>query len=174
MRELAKITARLQVDNSKGIMIIKAIWQRESSDIEDDFIPVLLKENRRMLTCRACYGGESLITTMLLNPSVAGHPEEERLLEYHWDNKWHIFNEQEVTEFIDDVGDNNPIHRGDKAVVPGFLLMEKIKDKLPKNISRLALSFRNAVRLGDPLYFDIQAGKVNIMGRKEFITGTYE
>ena len=36
------------------------------------------------------------------------------------------FNKDEITEFVCDVGDSNPIHRTENAVVPGLLMFERL------------------------------------------------
>ena len=45
-----------------------------------------------------------------------------------------FFEKEEIIDFVCEVGDNNPIHRTKKAVVPGFLILEKILENTGKNI----------------------------------------
>ena len=41
-----------------------------------------------------------------------------------------LFGNKEIIDFVESVDDKNPIHRNEKAVVPGFLIMEKfLEDK---------------------------------------------
>lgn len=41
-----------------------------------------------------------------------------------------LFENREIIDFVESVDDRNPIHRNEKAVVPGFLIMEKfLEDK---------------------------------------------
>lgn len=46
-----------------------------------------------------------------------------------------FFEKGEIIDFVCEVGDKNPIHRTKKAVVPGFLILEKILENTEKNIS---------------------------------------
>ena len=65
MHHLARITAKVKGKQYDGAMIIKAVWQKE--DLPDNDEPEIIKENRKMLVCKAVYHGESLTVTMLLN-----------------------------------------------------------------------------------------------------------
>ena len=41
-----------------------------------------------------------------------------------------LFENREIIDFVESVDDRNPIHRNEKAVVPGFLILEKfLEDK---------------------------------------------
>ena len=41
-----------------------------------------------------------------------------------------LFEDREIIDFVESVDDRNPIHRNEKAVVPGFLILEKfLEDK---------------------------------------------
>lgn len=41
-----------------------------------------------------------------------------------------IFEKYEIINFVNEVGDENPIHRTKKAVVPGFMIMERLIRKI--------------------------------------------
>ena len=173
MRELAKITARLKGGEYDGVMIIKTVWKREPESVENSFEPEIIKENKRMLVCRAFYNNESLTTTMLLHPADgAVVPQVSEMDTEEGDNRA-VFNREDVLEFVAEVGDTNPIHQLEVPVVPGMLLLEYIKNHLTDNIKMLELSFRNAVMAGDRVEMQTEGGQVSLTGRKEFVTGKY-
>ena len=169
MRELAKITAKLKDGKYDGVMIIKARWER--IECNDSYEPDIVKETKRMLVCQACYHNQRLSTTMLLNPAMdntlpAGDFPKEAM-----NSCWHTFTRQEVLDFVEAVGDTNPIHRTEQPVVPGLLLLETIKAGLPENLDVLELSFRNAVFSGDPLELVVEGNQLEVKGRCVFVTG---
>ena len=173
MRGLAKITARLKGGKYDGVMIIKTVWKREPEAVKNSFEPETIKENKRMLVCRAFYNNESLTTTMLLHPADgAALPPLSEADTAKEDNRA-VFNREDVLEFVAEVGDTNPIHQLEVPVVPGMLLLEYIKNSLPDNIKILELSFRNAVMAGDQVEIKADGGQLTLTGRKEFVTGKY-
>lgn len=193
MRDLAKIIAKVKGGSYDGAMIIKAVWKREpGAGLEE---PVILKENRKLLVCKAHYQDASLTVTMLLGHQV---PTGEQLMANRGTGAntdsvaWRRFSRQQVVDFVQEVGDSNPIHQTANPVVPGMLLMDAIKASLPDTLQELSLSFRNAVFSTDVLQLELDAaeaeeavllqageravgqqGNVRLWGRQEYITGFY-
>lgn len=193
MRKLAKIIAKVKGGSYDGAMIIKAVWKREpGAGLEE---PVILKENRKLLVCKAHYQNASLTVTMLLGHQV---PTGEQLMADRGTGAntdsvaWRRFSRQQVVDFVQEVGDSNPIHQTANPVVPGMLLMDAIKASLPDAMQELSLSFRNAVFSTDVLQLELDAaeaeesvllqageravgqqGNVRLWGRQEYITGFY-
>lgn len=89
---------------------------------------------------------------------------------------WRVFTASEVTEFVDDVGDKNQIHRLNPPIVPGLLLLESLLDCAEFSACRsLKLKFKNFITAGEPLtlsgaekHFEITcAGVRKVLGSKE-------
>lgn len=193
MRKLAKIIAKVKGGSYDGAMIIKAVWKREpGAGLEE---PVILKENRKLLVCKAHYQDASLTVTMLLGHQV---PTGEQLMANRGTGAntdsvaWRRFSRQRVVDFVQEVGDSNPIHQTVNPVVPGMLLMDAIKASLPNGLQELSLSFRNAVFSSDILQLELsrteteetvlltpdvravlQQGNLRLLGREVYITGSY-
>ncbi|MCR5176673.1 MAG: hypothetical protein K6C05_07445 [Anaerovibrio sp.] len=188
MRELFKILARLKSEQYDGIRIIKALWEKKITDRADVNVisrsnsgeksfsqanagagPNVIKDNRRFLVCEAVFRGERLCVTMLKIPDgikILGVIPEN-------DNTEGWLSQTELTGFLAEVGDNNSIHRGDNPVVPGMLLLERIKKELPSDVNRMELSFRNAVYLWDKPVFSIEGNHFALQGREVFVTGNF-
>ena len=83
------------------------------------------------------------------------------------------FTLEDVWEFVDSVGDTNPIHQGNQPVVPGLLLMEYIKNKLPTSVKKLELSFRNAIFANEVFKLAIDGNNFKLWGKRDFVTGNF-
>lgn len=175
MKKLAQIIARLKGGNYDGMMIIKNKWLKE--DGQDTEEPIIVKENKRMLVCKAQYSNASLTTTMLSKPR--GSAAEADSIPDAVDvgiagQVWKSFSREDVVGFVKEIGDTNPIHRTDKPVVPGMLLLACIKEELPSDIQELELTYRNAVFAEDPLELIIEGNSITLKGRTEFVTGSFK
>lgn len=194
MRDLAKIIAKVKGGSYDGAMIIKAVWKKEAGADSEE--PVILKENRKLLVCKAQYHAASLTVTMLLGHQVPTGEQPDAgafAVEGMQDEcLWQSFSRQRVVDFVQEVGDSNPIHQTVNPVVPGMLLMDAIKASLPNGLQELSLSFRNAVFSSDILQLELsrteteepvllttdvravlQQGNLRLLGREVYITGSY-
>lgn len=175
MKDLARIIARLKDGSYDGMMIIKNKWLREDCEAYEE--PIVLKENKRMLICKAQTGYASLTTTMLAKPrgsaAEAGTIPELSAAEVSG-HTWRSFTRQEIVDFVREIGDTNPIHQTDIPVVPGMLLMDCILAELPADIQELELSYRNAVFAGELLELIVRDKTIILQGRAEFVTGIYK
>lgn len=193
MRDLAKIIAKVKGGSYDGAMIIKAVWKKEAGADSEE--PVILKENRKLLVCKAQYHAASLTVTMLLGHQVPTGEQQmaaRGTVEDIDSVAWQSFSRQRVVDFVQEVGDSNPIHQTVNPVVPGMLLMDAIKASLPNGLQELSLSFRNAVFSSDILQLELsrteteetvllttdvravlQQGNLRLLGREVYITGSY-
>lgn len=67
-----------------------------------------------------------------------------------------LFENREIIDFVESVDDKNPIHRNEKAVVPGFLIMEKFfedKDLFGKETDKDIFGFEKR-RKGNKAAYD--------------------
>lgn len=67
-----------------------------------------------------------------------------------------LFENREIIDFVESVDDKNPIHRNEKAVVPGFLIMEKFfedKDLFGKETDKDIFDFEKR-RKGNKAAYD--------------------
>lgn len=144
MRKLASIAARLRGGNYDGAMIIKTSWEKTKDSDTDE--PEVLRETRRLIVFQARHSDEALTVSMLLNPKMAEVQESvaESVSQGEKVTSW-CFSRQDILEFVTEVGDSNPIHRNEFPVVPGMLLMDRIKNILPLGISYFEMKFRRAV-----------------------------
>lgn len=78
---------------------------------------------------------------------------------------WRVFTESEVTDFVEDVGDRNQIHRLKPPIVPGLLLLETLLDCAEFSSCRcVKLKFKNFITAGEPLTLSQTAGGYEISG----------
>lgn len=144
MRKLASVAARLRGGSYDGAMIIKTAWEKTGGDDIEE--PEVLRETRRLIVFQARYAGEALTVSMLLNPKMAEAQESatEAVPQGKKAASW-CLSRQDIIDFVTAVGDSNPIHRSEVPVVPGMLLMDRIKNILPPDSSYLEMKFRRAV-----------------------------
>lgn len=174
MRNLASIAARLRGGNYDGAMIIKTVWEKTSGDNNDE--PEVLRETRRLMVFQARYSGEALTVSMLLNPKMG--EAQDLATEFVPQGKkaanW-CFSRQAILDFVTEVGDSNPIHRSELPVVPGMLLMDRLKSVLPPDISYFEMKFRRAIFADE--FIDVYTSNNNFeifSGNQLSITGYWK
>lgn len=64
---------------------------------------------------------------------------------------WRVFTSTEIFEFVEAVGDLNPIHRMNPPIVPALLILEALLSEEFAHIDGLKLKFRNFVTADEPL-----------------------
>lgn len=64
---------------------------------------------------------------------------------------WRVFTSTEIFEFVEAVGDLNPIHRMNPPIVPALLILEALLSDEFAHIDGLKLKFRNFVTADEPL-----------------------
>ena len=164
MRDLARNLSKLKGDRYLGALIIEAVWRRESHG-EPREMPRLLCRSRRFLTAETWSRSESLAVTMLLGcgskavcravPPHGHLPDAEDI--------WRIFSTEEISEFIKQTGDTNPLHQGARPVVPGLLILESLlTEEGFLGCSIVRVKFRQAAFAGDPLRLSASNGRFSI------------
>lgn len=49
-----------------------------------------------------------------------------------------VFSAEQTSRFLDSVSDSNPVHRGEGAIVPGFMIMNYIVEQTGEEILKFA------------------------------------
>ncbi len=63
-----------------------------------------------------------------------------------------VFSSEQVSRFLDSVSDSNPIHKGDDAIVPGFMIMNQVVVQAGEEIlKRNRKNFKTEVRFLSPM-----------------------
>lgn len=76
------------------------------------------------------------------------------------------FTDDEVHEFVSDVGDTNDIHQGEKPIVPGMEILEYLC--LNNSWEKINLRFRHPVRAGETIFFSNDKKSAYANGREIF------
>ncbi len=76
------------------------------------------------------------------------------------------FSDDEVHEFVSDVGDTNYIHQGPNPIVPGMEILEFLY--LNKPSEKINLRFRHPVRAGEKIFFNNEKTSAYAGGREIF------
>ena len=181
LREVSKILAQLKGERFMGGLIAKAVWRQGGEMKEAEGLTVLRDRRDTVVACGRI-GDVSLTLTMLLGrfdpkdiekeienarseaakeaPGPAGRP-------------WHAFTPAEVAEFVEAVNDVNTIHRGEKPVVPGLLILEQLL-RTPEfeGAKNLTLKFIRPAFSGEDLTIATEdKGKFTIRGEAAMVQG---
>ncbi|MCD8084099.1 MAG: hypothetical protein LUE86_11465 [Clostridiales bacterium] len=104
-------------------------------------------------------GGWATIRMMLIRPdqSQSGEAQENRTANFfagqsHAHGKPFRISDEELTHFLEMVPDGNPIHRGDDAILPGMLIMNRLLDRIWNEIARPPETFHAEIRFRLPLH----------------------
>ncbi len=76
------------------------------------------------------------------------------------------FSDDEVHEFVSDVGDTNYIHQGPNPIVPGMEILEFLYRNNPSE--KINLRFRYPVRAGEKIFFNNEKTSAYAGGREIF------
>ena len=81
---------------------------------------------------------------------------------------WRTFTEAEVTDFVEDVDDENEIYRFNPPIVPGFLILESILNHEKFSAANsLKLKFKRFITAGEPLTLQFGEDKTEILSAGE-------
>lgn len=105
-------------------------------------------QTRRNLAVLHAAGEGSELILYLMNKNDVGKDKSKKS-EIPSDAVPLIISNKDITDYLIYSGDTNPIHTGDKPVVPGLLILEKILP--PENINA-QVRFYEPVYAGDILY----------------------
>lgn len=102
---------------------------------------------------------------------------------------WRSFTCQEIMDFVNRIGDENPIHRTVHPIVPGCLLLEKLFETVTKQtevtrfqeisarknriLNSLFLRFRSAALGEEQLYLDVKEDKITIRTDQHIVATGY-
>ena len=73
---------------------------------------------------------------------------------------WRIFTAQEISSFVEEIGDRNQIHQLNPPIVPALLILETICAAVQKNFVKL--KFKNFVTAGEPLTLRVVENRFEI------------
>lgn len=147
-RELARSLSCLQGGRFAGAVIMRADWQVTDGERGPSPGLQVLKDRHGLFMVRCVVDNEVLSVTMLLG----------RQAENSFDlSTWRVA-ATDILAFTADVGDTNWIHQGERPVIPGLLLMEKLLAKCPAATRQLSLRFYHAMFAG-AVSIDWRTGK---------------
>ena len=75
---------------------------------------------------------------------------------------WRVFTASEVSDFIQAIGDSNPIHQLNPPIVPAFLVLETICAEVTADFIRL--KFKHFITAGEPLSLHVKGNRLEISG----------
>ena len=135
-RDLARCTARLKGERYEGAVIAAAKWQKGGMPGRmADGLPDILAGRHGMMTVQAADESGTVAIKMLLfrrAPTVRMVGEggilrlEARVEGVAARNVRLRFTAEDVRSFVRDVNDTNALHGGEKPLVPGLLIMERL------------------------------------------------
>ena len=73
---------------------------------------------------------------------------------------WRIFTATEIFDFVNEIGDENPIHQLNPPIVPGFLILEKLCATFEANF--IKIKFKNFITAGEPLTLNVVENKFEL------------
>lgn len=119
-----------------------SVWIRntkeEKEKNKEKFSRAILLKRNSMLAAFQIYGSnrqlEGMLRVTLIKPFLTMAVKE------RWRDKRGkilgklVFSAEQTSQFLDSVSDNNPIHEGDGATVPGFMIMNDIVEQTREEI----------------------------------------
>ena len=181
LREVSRILAQLKGERFMGGLIAKAVWRRGGEMKEPEGLTVLRDRKDTVIACGRV-GEISLTLTMLLGrfdpkdlkKEIEAARAEAAKEEAPTSGKpWHTFTPGEVAEFVQAVNDVNTIHQGEKPVVPGLLILERLLQTPGyEDASSLTLKFIRPAFSGEALTIAAEdKGKFTIRGEAALVQG---
>ena len=128
-RDLARCTARLKGARYDGAVIAAAEWSRQGNDtmFANDAMPEILVDRHRMM--KGVPGGSVPMA----------------------------FTTADVRAFVQAVDDTNPLHEGERPLVPGLLIMETVLKRLD-DCKKLSMKFTMPVFAGQKVEMTFAGG----------------
>ena len=166
-RDLARCTARLKGARYDGAVIAAAEWSRQGNDtmFANDAMPEILVDRHRMMKGRAAEASGTLVITMLLGrkaPTVRASEDGVLHLAAEADgvpggSVPMAFTTADVRAFVQAVDDTNPLHEGERPLVPGLLIMETVLKRLD-DCKKLSMKFTMPVFAGQKVEMTFAGG----------------
>ncbi len=181
LREVSKILARLKGERFMGGLIAKAVWRQGGVMKEEEGLTVLRDRRDTVVACGRI-GDTSLTLTMLLgrfDPKdlekeiEAARAEASKEPPGPEGKPWHTFTPAEVAEFVGAVNDVNTIHQGERPVVPGLLILERLLQTPGyERAANLTLKFIRPAFSGEALTIaKAEKGKFTVRGEAALVEG---
>ncbi len=182
LREVSRILAQLKGERFMGGLIAKAVWRQGGEMKEAEGLTVLRDRKDTVIACGRI-GDTSLTLTMLLgrfDPKdiekeiEAARAEAANETPEAGGRPWHTFAPAEVAEFVRAVNDVNTIHQGERPVVPGLLILERLLQTPGyEGAAHLTLKFIRPAFSGEALTIaEAEKGKFTIRGEAALVEGT--
>ena len=172
LREVSKILARLKGERFMGGLIAKAVWRQGGVMKEEEGLTVLRDRRDTVVACGRI-GDTSLTLTMLLGRFEAARAEASKEPPGPEGKPWHTFTPAEVAEFVGAVNDVNTIHQGERPVVPGLLILERLLQTPGyEGAANLTLKFIRPAFSGEALTIaKAEKGKFTVRGEAALVEG---
>lgn len=162
MRHLFSELTKLDIPFGKNVVITRLEWSQEALGTQGVHI---LKENSKLIKILLVNEEGSLKVQMMDHkPSlltVDGIKISPRKI---GPNQLYV-SKEEILDFVNDVGDENYIHRQSPYIVPGCLLLELILNHFPSLKKPLSIRFYHALYANELLTLDYK--EKTIIGRVE-------
>lgn len=154
IRELAKKLSAF--GQFVGFVIIELQFRRGTFEAGAQIV----KEHSSMVLLRASSAEAELVVKMIRPRKEITAALGSRIQSA--EKIWRVFMASEVSDFVQAVGDNNPIHRLNPPIVPAFLILETICAKFPNQSIRL--KFKNFITAGESLSLHVDGNRLEIRG----------
>ncbi len=155
-----------------------SVWIRKTREEREKLSHAILLKRNDMLAVFQVYGNnrqfDGMLQVTLIKPYLKKSVEERRKDKRGKTLGNLVFSAEQINRFLDSVSDNNPVHRGDGAIVPGFMIMndimvrtgEEVMKKIGKNFVMEA-RFLVPMKVGEEAELwkeDIESGGFRICG----------
>lgn len=164
-RDLARMTAQLKGTRYEGALIGRAAWERRPGDTKGR--PEVLRDVHGLMEVMAADASGRLTLVMMLGyaspvPEVSAGTAVHRLRLLATGAAASAvislrFSAQNVHDFVQAVGDTNPLHAGPHPVVPGLAILEAaLAHPALAGAERAELRFRGASFAGDTIEVEVR------------------
>ncbi|WP_196590912.1 hypothetical protein [Pectinatus frisingensis] len=155
LMDLAKQLTILQGEQYSNSSIAKLHWQYGKNKYNETGLSILKKRHHFIKT--ACTITKENMQARLETSLILHHIPRTTIS----DNTdipvtaifWRIFSLTDIADFIQNVGDKNPIHKGSNAIIPGILLLSEVLNTVMDS-KEIIMRFNNAALAGQPLYWN--------------------
>ncbi|WP_182187412.1 hypothetical protein [Pectinatus frisingensis] len=155
LMDLAKQLTILQGEQYSNSSIAKLHWQYGKNKYNETGLSILKKRHHFIKTACTMKKGNMQAR---LETSLILHCIPQRTVLNNTDIPasaifWRIFSPTEITDFVQTMGDKNPIHKGPDAIIPGILLLSEVLNTVIDS-EDLTMRFYNAALAGQSLYWN--------------------
>lgn len=155
MRRIFRVMTGCDANVPRDVVIAAMTWERVDEPVKAPIVSC--RGDLIMATFRS--DSEQLTSKMMRITGMRGKakPMKKSFSLPQDAVPWHTFNRSEILKFVDDVHDENPIHRTEQAIVPGCLLLEELAKRLNdandnQRLKRLDIRFHHPCFNDEPVY----------------------